>query len=103
MTTVTQSGRSGLPRAQLGNEPPDKAPCDQHMYAFFRSAQQVVLVKGGFDGLDGMEIAVFAQEQLAQGRQQRIGWPPDRGCTSAGCWPATGRRSGQSGCSHPCR
>jgi hypothetical protein len=36
------------------------------------------LTEGGFDGLDGVEVAIFAEEDLAEGGPERGELPPLR-------------------------
>jgi hypothetical protein len=39
-------------------------------------AEQAELAEGGFDGLDGVEVAVFAEEELAEGGHEWGDLPP---------------------------
>ena len=43
---------------------------DQRVGGLGRAAQQRVLGKGGLDRLDGVEVAIFARQRLAERRQQ---------------------------------
>ena len=45
---------------------------DQDVRRLRRAAQQAVLTEGGFDGLDAVEVAILAQQRLAERGEQAI-------------------------------